>query len=53
LVKSSTSTTEDSQDVYDEYVVIKPDINDATTWFWEKIGDTKVDLTEVVKNVTF
>ena len=50
LVKSSTSPTEDSLDVYDEYVIVKPSSSTAT-WRWEKIGDTKINLSDVVKTV--
>ena len=50
LVKSSTSTSGTPKDVYDEYVVIKPS-STTTTWFWEKIGDTQIDLTDVVTGV--
>lgn len=46
LVKSATQV--DSKDVYDEYVPVGPDGNKA----WEKIGDTQLDLTDVIKNVT-
>lgn len=46
LVKSATQV--DSKDIYDEYVPVGPDGNKA----WEKIGDTQLDLTNVVKNVT-
>ena len=46
LVKSTTAI--DNNDVYDEYVPIGVSGSKA----WEKIGDTQVDLTDVVKNVT-
>lgn len=49
LVKSSTQAG--TKDAYDEYVVIKPDTSDSTTWYWEKIGDTQIDLTDVVTDV--
>lgn len=52
LVKSSTTPGAETLDIYDEYVVIKPDLSDNTTWFWEKIGDTKLNLTDVVTGVT-
>ena len=52
LVKSSTLPSAENLDIYDEYVVIKPNSNDNTTWFWEKIGDTKINLANVVTNVT-
>lgn len=48
LVKSSTDTTEDTLDIYDEYVPIG--IAGAKTW--EKIGDTKLDLSDVVMDVS-
>lgn len=46
LVKSSTSV--DSKDVYDEYVPVGP----TGSKTWEKIGDTQIDLSNVVTNVT-
>ena len=49
LVKSSTQAG--IKDAYDEYVVVKPDTSDSTTWYWEKIGDTQIDLTDVVTDV--
>lgn len=52
LVKSSTTPSSEVFDGYDEYIVIKPDTSDNTTWFWEKVGDTKIDLTDVVTGVT-
>lgn len=52
LISSSTSTSGSPKDVYDEYVVIKPNASDSSTWFWEKIGDTQVDLSDVVTNVS-
>ena len=48
LVKDSSTTF----DVYAEYTVIKPDTSDDSTWFWEKIGDTKADLSGLVTDVT-
>jgi len=53
LVKSKTLPTDDTLDNYDEYVVIKPDTEDDTTWYWEKIGDTRLNLSNVVTDVTF
>lgn len=52
LVKSKTLPSSETFDNYDEYVVIKPDASDNTTWYWEKIGDTKVNLTGVVTDVS-
>ena len=46
LVKSSTSAG--SMDVYDEYVPVGAEGSKT----WEKIGDTIVDLSDVVTNVT-
>lgn len=51
LVKSKTLPTSETLDGYDEYVVIKP-TSDETDWYWEKIGDTQLNLTDVVTNVT-
>ena len=48
LVRSSTSAG--VKDSYDEYVVVKPS-NDTSTWTWEKIGDTQIDLSDVVTDV--
>ena len=50
LIKSSTQAG--VKDAYDEYVVVKPDTSDSTTWYWEKIGDTQIDLTDVVTDVS-
>lgn len=47
LVKSSTSTSEGPLDVYDEYVPV----GEVGSKTWEKIGDTQVDLSNVVTNV--
>lgn len=51
LVKSSTQAGS-TLDVYDEYVVVKPDLEQASTWYWEKIGDTQIDLSNVVTGVS-
>lgn len=48
LVKSSTTPSDQTQDVYDEYVPVGADGSKT----WEKIGDTQVDLSDTVKNVT-
>ena len=52
LVNSQTKTDGSPSDNYDEYVVIKPNPSDSTTWYWEKIGDTQIDLSDVVTDVT-
>lgn len=46
LVKSSTSV--DSKDVYDEYVPV----GQTGSKTWEKIGDTQIELSDVVTDVT-
>lgn len=53
LVKSTTTPSSEVLDIYDEYMVIKPVVETTSTWFWEKIGDTQVDLSGIVTNVTF
>lgn len=47
LVRSSTVTSGAPSDTYDEYVPVGT-AGDRT---WEKIGDTQIDLTNVVTNV--
>lgn len=46
LIKSATQA--DEKDVYDEYVPVGPDGSKT----WEKIGDTQIDLSNVVTNVS-
>lgn len=48
LVKSSTAPSSEVLDVYDEYVPVGVTGNKA----WEKIGDTQLNLTDVVTDVT-
>ena len=48
LIKSSTQTSEGTADVYDEYVPV----GESGIKAWEKIGDTQVDLKDVVMGVT-
>mgnify|MGYP007038271669 CR=1 FL=1 len=43
LIKSTTAPTTEAFDIYDEYVVVKPNVDSSSTWFWEKLGDTQVD----------
>ena len=45
LIKSKTQV--DGKDVYDEYVPVGPDGSKV----WEKIGDTQIDLSNVVTDV--
>ena len=47
LVKSSTSPSEDGLDVYDEYVPVGA----SGSKTWEKIGDTKINLSDTVTDV--
>ena len=42
-------TNNDSDDFYNEYITILKD----SEYFWEKIGDTKIDLTDYVKNTDY
>jgi len=46
LIKSATQA--DGKDVYDEYVPVGPQGSKT----WEKIGDTQIDLSNVVTNVS-
>ena len=48
LVKSSTAPSGETLDVYDEYVPVGV----AGAKFWEKIGDTQLNLTDVVTGVS-
>ena len=48
LVKSSTITSEGANDAYDEYVPVGA----TGSKTWEKIGDTQIDLSDVVTGVT-
>lgn len=48
LVASSTTTPGSLNDVYDEYVPV----GTAGYKTWEKIGDTQVDLSDVVKTIS-
>lgn len=52
LIKSTTTPSTEVLDIYDEYMVVKPNVETASTWFWEKIGDTQVDVSGLVTNVT-
>lgn len=48
LVKSSTAPSSETLDIYDEYVPVGVTGNKT----WEKIGDTQLNLTDVVTDVT-
>jgi hypothetical protein len=47
LVKSASTPSSETLDIYDEYVVIG-----STTKSWEKIGDTQLNLSDVVTGVS-
>ena len=48
LVKSASQPSSETLDIYDEYVPA----GTAGSKFWEKIGDTQLNLTDVVTGVT-
>lgn len=48
LVKSSSTPSGETLDVYDEYVPV----GETGSKTWEKIGDTQIDLSDVVTGVT-
>ena len=48
LVKSSTLTSGETLDIYEEYIPVGA----AESKTWEKVGDTKIDLTDVVTGVS-
>ena len=47
LIKSSSTPSSQTLDIYDEYVVVG-----STTKSWEKIGDTQLNLSDVVTGVS-
>lgn len=48
LVKSSTLPSDETSDIYDQYIPI----GTSGSRTWEKLGDTRLNLTDVVKTVT-
>ncbi len=50
LVKSSSTPGGETLDIYDEYVTVSQG-GDPAVYFWEKLGDTKLDLSDVVTGV--
>ena len=48
LIKSSTTPSSETLDIYDEYVPV----GTTGSKYWEKIGDTQLNLTDVVTDVT-
>ena len=51
LVASKTDTSSVDNDYYDEYVPVTH-VLDPSTKHWEKIGDTQIDLSDVVTDVS-
>ena len=52
LVKSSTQQDPTLFDIYDEYITIDNGSGANPRYQWEKIGDTQIKLSEIVKGVT-
>ena len=53
LVKSSTLPDDDTSDIYDEYVTVDNGANAGNNRYtWEKLGDTRIKLGDIVTNVT-
>ena len=53
LVKSSTAPDDDTGDIYDEYVTVDNGAGAGNNRYtWEKLGDTRIKLGDVVTNVT-
>ena len=48
LVKSGTTPTGETKDIYDEYVPV----GTTGSKYWEKLGDTQIDLSDVVTGVS-
>lgn len=48
LIYSATQTSGSTLDKYDEYVTVPS----GNSFIWEKIGDTQVDLSDVVRSIT-
>lgn len=46
------SSTEIGNDIYDEYVTVQGGTTASPTYSWEKIGDTQIQLSQVVTGVT-
>lgn len=47
LVKSATQVGDDTIDVFDEYVVVNTGTSQSPTYAWEKIGDTRINLSNL------
>ena len=50
LIYSNTSAGD--HDLYDEYIVVQQGSGEYATYSWEKIGDTQIDLSDVVTDVS-
>lgn len=50
LLYSNTSAGD--HDLYDEYVVVQQGSGGSATYSWEKIGDTQIDLSDIVTDVS-
>lgn len=53
LVKSTTLPDDDTSDIYDEYVTVDNGANAGNNRYtWEKLGDTRIKLGDIVTKVT-
>ena len=52
LVKSATLPDDDSSDIYNEYVTVDNGSGANPRYGWEKLGDTRIKLGNIVTNVT-
>ena len=52
LIYSQTQTSGGSLDKFDEYATLKQGTAPSFTYSWEKIGDTQIDLSNIVTGVT-
>lgn len=47
-----SDTQNDSGDVYDEYITVDNGESASPRYSWERLGDTQIQLSQIVKNVT-
>lgn len=52
LVKSATLPDDDDSDIYNEYVTVDNGSSANPRYTWEKLGDTRIKLGNIVTNVT-
>lgn len=52
LVKSATLPDDDGSDIYNEYVTVDNGSGANPRYTWEKLGDTRIKLGNIVTNVT-